>query len=61
MAAETLGVSQLFVFPANAHVQVDNKCSWKIIDEFLSDSTSRTNPECLASLRQPPFITLGEN
>lgn len=61
MAAETLGMSQLFVFPANAHVQVDNKCAWKIIDEFLSVTRSRPNPECLTSLRQPPFITLGGN
>jgi len=61
MAAETLSQSHLFVFPANAHVQVRNKCSWKVIDEFLSDPASRPNPRCLTSLRQPPFITLGEN
>lgn len=61
MAAETLSQSHLFVFPANAHVQVRNKCSWKVIDEFLSDPASRPNPKCLTSLRQPPFITLGEN
>jgi pimeloyl-ACP methyl ester carboxylesterase len=34
MAAETLSMSHLFVFPANAHVQVYNKCSWKIIMSF---------------------------
>ena len=61
MAAETLSQSHLFVFLANAHVQVRNKCSWKVIDEFLSDPASRPNPKCLTSLRQPPFITLGEN
>jgi pimeloyl-ACP methyl ester carboxylesterase len=61
MAAETLSQSHLFVFAANAHVQVRNKCSWKVIDEFLSDPASRPNPKCLTSLRQPPFITLGEN
>ena len=61
MAAETLSQSHLFVFPANAHVQVRNKCSWEVIDEFLSDPASRPNPKCLTSLRQPPFITLGEN
>jgi pimeloyl-ACP methyl ester carboxylesterase len=61
MAAETLSQSHLFVFPANAHVQVRNKCSWKVIDEFLSDPASRPNPKCLTSLRQPRFITLGEN
>lgn len=61
LAAETLSKSHLFVFPANAHWQINDKCSWKIIDEFLSDSTSRPNPKCLASLRQPQFITLGGN
>jgi pimeloyl-ACP methyl ester carboxylesterase len=60
MAAETLSQSHLFIFPASAHVQVRNKCSWKVIDEFLSDPANRPNPECLTSLRQPPFITLGK-
>lgn len=61
MAAETLSISHLFVFPANAHGQFADKCSWKIIDEFLLNPTRRPNPECLASLRQPTFLTLGGN
>lgn len=61
IAAKTLSKSQLFVFPANAHVQTANRCSWKIIDKFLSDSTRRPNPICLTSLRPPKFITLGMN
>ena len=60
MAAETLSISHLFVFPANAHGQYADKCSWKIIEEFLSNPTRRPNPECLTSLRQPTFITLGK-
>lgn len=61
IAAETLSTSHLFVFPANAHWQINDKCSWNIIDEFLSNPTRRPNPECLTSLRQPKFLTLGEN
>jgi pimeloyl-ACP methyl ester carboxylesterase len=61
VAAETLSVSHLFIFPANAHWQVNDKCAWKIIDEFLSHPTKRPNPECLTSLRQPSFLTLERN
>ncbi len=62
MAAETLRASQLFIFPANGHVQIrNNECAWMIIDEFLSDPTRRPNPECLTSLRQPAFITFVGN
>jgi pimeloyl-ACP methyl ester carboxylesterase len=60
LAAETLSVSHLFVFPASAHVQIRyNECSWRIIDEFLSRPTRRPNPKCLTSLRQPAFLTYG--
>jgi len=62
LAAETLSVSHLFVFPANAHVQIKwDECSWEIIDEFLSRPTRRPNPKCLTSLRQPAFLTYGGN
>ncbi|RLA12744.1 MAG: hypothetical protein DRQ59_06880, partial [Gammaproteobacteria bacterium] len=62
LAAETLSVSHLFIFPANAHVQIKyTKCSWEIIDEFLSKPTIRPNPKCLTSLRQPTFLTYGGN
>jgi len=61
-AAETLSLSHLFVFPANAHVQIrNNKCASKIIDEFLSNPRKRPNPKCLTSLPQPVFITLDGN
>jgi hypothetical protein len=62
LAAETLSLSHLFVFPANAHVQIAyNDCAWEIIDEFMSSPTRRPNPGCLESLRQPAFLTYGGN
>jgi len=62
IAAETLSVSHLFVFPANGHVQIKyDECSWVVIEEFLSSPTRRPNPDCLTSLRQPVFLTYGGN
>jgi len=61
IAAETLGESHIFVFPANGHVQSWRKCSSEIIGEFLENHSKRPNPNCLESLRQPVFITLNGN
>jgi pimeloyl-ACP methyl ester carboxylesterase len=62
MAAETLPVSHLFVFPANAHVQLRiNPCAWEVVDEFLANPAVRPRPDCLASLRRPAFLTYGGN
>jgi pimeloyl-ACP methyl ester carboxylesterase len=59
MAAETLSMSHLQVFPANGHIQIRrNKCAWELINEFLSDPLERPNPECLSSLRQPAFMSV---
>jgi len=61
LAAETLSVSHLFVFPASGHWQTEHECSWDIIDEFLSTPTRHPNPKCFASLRKPTFLTKGGN
>ncbi|MCP4875775.1 MAG: alpha/beta hydrolase [Gammaproteobacteria bacterium] len=62
LAAETLRVSHLFVFPAYGHVQLrSNPCAWEILNEFLVNPTLRPSPACLTSLRQPAFITVGGN
>ena len=61
MAAETLVNSHLFVFPANAHVQLRRPCAREVLNEFLANPKLRPNPACLTSLRQPAFITLGGN
>ncbi len=62
MAVATLPVSHLFVFPAYGHVQLrSNPCAWEILYEFLSNPTVRPNPACVASPRQPAFITVGGN
>jgi len=61
MAAETLANSHLFVFPANAHVQLRSNCAREVLNEFLASPKRRPNPACLGSLRQPAFITVGGN
>ncbi len=61
MAAETLADSHLFVFPANAHVQLRDKCAREVVNAFLANPMSRPDPACLGSLRQPGFITVGGN
>ncbi len=59
-AAETLSVSHLFVFPANAHEQIwRGECPRQILWDFLADPEIRPNPDCLHSLRQPAFLVLG--
>ena len=62
MAAETLSNSHVFIFPASGHVQIENSdCAWVVIDEFMTNPLTRPNPECLQSLRQPAFQTIGGN
>jgi len=58
LAARTLDVSHVFVFPANGHVQIKyDECAWEVIGEFMTSPAKRPNPDCLTSLRQPAFIT----
>ena len=62
VAARTLSNSYLFVFPAYGHVQLrSNRCAWEIFFAFLDDPTVRPDPACMASPRQPGFITVGGN
>ncbi|MEM7225621.1 MAG: alpha/beta fold hydrolase [Pseudomonadota bacterium] len=59
-AAATLANGHLFVFPANAHVQLfGGDCPRQILSAFLADPLTRPNPACLAKLPQPTFRTLG--
>jgi pimeloyl-ACP methyl ester carboxylesterase len=59
-AAKTLSTNHLFVFPANAHVQLfRSKCAQEVLRDFLINPQVRPDPACLQSLRQPAFLALG--
>ncbi len=57
-AAETLSNGELFVFPANAHVQLADACARSVLRAFLAEPQNRPDPACLDDLKQPAFLAL---